>query len=652
MKLTDKQNRIIETFDYSSPEQFLNHYPYRYDSYETKSIDEWVVGETVVFEGKLASGFRTVRFKGNQSVTNFQVFSNDTLIKVSIFNRPFLRDYHYKEGIVVIGTVQSDHKVMAKTVTNKPLEETLGLKPSYPLKAGIKNYEVERLIKKILESIRIEETVPAIYKDTYRLQSKQQALQWIHRPQTKEQLMAALRTLKYEEFLRYHLSVALNQSGFSFGIAKAISNDVLTSYLNQLPYDLTKSQNDALSEILNDIRSDQQMHRLLQGDVGSGKTVVAFLSAISAIKAGYQVVFMVPTEILMNQHLASFKSLFPDISVVGLSQNTEERKNCLERIMAGSVSFVIGTHAVLTEDVIFNNLGYVIIDEQHRFGVRQRQTLIDKGTMVDVLMMSATPIPRTLANSLYFDLSVSTISGYPSHRKLTETFVIKENSLRTILDDLNHVLDEGEQIYVVCAAIEEGERPNVKNVHDIYKNLSQVFKGRHVGMLHGKMTSFEKDTVMAAFNAGHIDILVTTTVIEVGVDVHNANTMVIYNAEQFGLATLHQLRGRVGRGRIQGRCFLLSSSDTDIAEARLNALASSHDGFELSMMDMRMRGIGDALGFRQSGVPNFILGDIEKDEKILYQAKIDAKHISEDKENPEYKAIINSVLSQDYFKTT
>lgn len=652
MKLTDKQNRIIETFDYSSPEQFLNHYPYRYDSYETKSIDEWVEGETVVFEGKLASGFRTVRFKGNQSVTNFQVFSDDTLIKVSIFNRPFLRDYHYKEGIVVIGTVQSDHKVMAKTVTNKPLEETLGLKPSYPLKAGIKNYEVERLIKKILESIRIEETVPAVYKDAYRLQSKQQALQWIHRPQTKEQLMAALRTLKYEEFLRYHLSVALNQSGFSFGIAKPISNDVLKSYLNQLPYDLTKSQNDALSEILNDIRSDQQMHRLLQGDVGSGKTVVAFLSAISAIKSGYQVVFMVPTEILMNQHLAAFKSLFPDITVVGLSQNTEERKICLEGIRTGSVSFVIGTHAVLTEDVIFNNLGYVIIDEQHRFGVRQRQTLIDKGKMVDVLMMSATPIPRTLANSLYFDLSVSTISGYPSHRKLTETFVIKENSLRSIIDDLNHVLNEGEQIYVVCAAIEEGERPNVKNVHDIYKNLSQVFKGRHVGMLHGKMTSFEKDIVMATFNAGNIDILVTTTVIEVGVDVHNANTMVIYNAEQFGLATLHQLRGRVGRGRIQGRCFLLSSSDTDIAEARLNALASSHDGFELSMMDMRMRGIGDALGFRQSGVPNFILGDIEKDEKILYQAKIDAKHISEDKENPEYKAIINSVLSQDYFKTT
>ena len=652
MKLTDKQTRIIETFDYSSPEQFLNHYPYRYDSYETKAIDGWVEGETVVFEGKLASGFRTVRFKGNQSVTNFQVFSDDTLIKVSIFNRPFLRDYHYKEGIVVIGTVQSDHKVMAKTVTNKPLEETLGLKPSYPLKAGIKNYEVERLIKKILESIRIEETVPAVYKDAYRLQSKQQALQWIHRPQTKEQLMAALRTLKYEEFLRYHLSVALNQSGFSFGIAKPISNDVLKSYLNQLPYDLTKSQNDALSEILNDIRSDQQMHRLLQGDVGSGKTVVAFLSAISAIKAGYQVVFMVPTEILMNQHLAAFKSLFPDITVVGLSQNTEERKICLEGIRTGSVSFVIGTHAVLTEDVIFNNLGYVIIDEQHRFGVRQRQTLIDKGKMVDVLMMSATPIPRTLANSLYFDLSVSTISGYPSHRKLTETFVIKENSLRSIIDDLNHVLNEGEQIYVVCAAIEEGERPNVKNVHDIYKNLSQVFKGRHVGMLHGKMTSFEKDIVMATFNAGNIDILVTTTVIEVGVDVHNANTMVIYNAEQFGLATLHQLRGRVGRGRIQGRCFLLSSSDTDIAEARLNALASSHDGFELSMMDMRMRGIGDALGFRQSGVPNFILGDIEKDEKILYQAKIDAKHISEDKENPEYKAIINSVLSQDYFKTT
>lgn len=652
MKLTDKQTRIIETFDYSSPEQFLNHYPYRYDSYETKAIDDWVEGETVVFEGKLASGFRTVRFKGNQSVTNFQVFSDDTLIKVSIFNRPFLRDFHYKEGIVVIGTVQSDHKVMAKTVTNKPLEETLGLKPSYPLKAGIKNYEVERLIKKILESIRIEETVPTIYKEAYRLQSKQQALQWIHRPQTKDQLMAALRTLKYEEFLRYHLSVALNQSGFSFGITKTISNDVLISYLNQLPYELTKSQNDALSEILNDIRSDQQMHRLLQGDVGSGKTVVAFLSAISAIKAGYQVVFMVPTEILMNQHLASFKSLFPDITVVGLSQNTEDRKICLEGILDGSVSFVIGTHAVLTEDVVFDNLGYVIIDEQHRFGVRQRQTLIDKGKMVDVLMMSATPIPRTLANSLYFDLSVSTISGYPSHRKLTETFVIKENSLRSIIEDLNHVLDEGEQIYVVCAAIEEGERPNVKNVRDIYKNLSQVFKGRRVGMLHGKMTSLEKDTVMAAFNAGHIDILVTTTVIEVGVDVHNANTMVIYNAEQFGLATLHQLRGRVGRGRIQGRCFLLSSSDTDIAEARLNALASSHDGFELSMMDMRMRGIGDALGFRQSGVPNFILGDIEKDEKILYQAKIDAKHISEDKENPEYKAIINSVLSQDYFKTT
>ncbi|QIK57491.1 ATP-dependent DNA helicase RecG [Erysipelothrix sp. HDW6A] len=650
-KLTPKQENIIDSLGYDSPTSFLNHTPYRYDILENKPVEQWQEGDNLVFFGELMSGFQHIRLRGKQVMTHFQVFVEGEVIKVTIFNRPFLKAGNYNNGITVIGTVSKNGSIVAKSVTNTSLEENLGIKPMYPLKAGIKNYEIVRLIKKLLQGLEILNIIPDRFIKDYRLENRRSAMIGVHTPNSMNDVHRALRTLKYEEFLRYHLHVALNSNTHEFGIAKNVSIQMIQNELNNLPYTLTSDQEESLHDILDDIHSQKQMNRLLQGDVGSGKTVVAFLAAVAVIKAGYQVAFLVPTDILLYQHVRSFQKMFPDMECHVLAQSVANREERIAEIKESGPSLIIGTHTLFSEDVVYNKLGLVIIDEQHRFGVKQRQAMIQKGEKTDTLMLSATPIPRTLATSLFFDLDVSTIASYPSHRQKIETHLIPENSIRTILSELTNVVKNKGQIYVVCPAISEGERPNVKYVEGIYDQLSNVFSGYTVEMIHGKINDDQRKDIMNRFVEGKIDILVSTTVIEVGVDVHNANTMIIYNAEQFGLATLHQLRGRVGRGTTKGVCYLLSSSDQEESKQRLESLSTHDDGFELSMIDLRMRGMGDALGTRQSGLPSFIFGDIENDEKILRQAKLDAQTIISDLSNPDYKRIIELTRKQDYIKT-
>lgn len=650
LKLTPKQHNIIETFGYSTPLEFLNHTPYRYEVLESKPISDWEEGDDIVFFGVLVSGFQHVRMRGKQTMTKFQVLTDDTVVNVTIFNRPYLQTRNYANGITVIGMV-TKKGLVAKSVTTTSLEENLGIRPMYPLKAGIKNYEVIRLMKKLLDNLEIPNIVPEHLIKDYKLQDRRHAMLGVHTPKTMEDVTRALRTLKYEEFLRYHLHVAMNSTTHQFGKAKNYSKSLIRKAIHDLPYTLTPDQNQSLLDILDDMASDKQMNRLLQGDVGSGKTVVAFLAALVAINAGYQVAFLVPTDILLYQHVRGLRKMFPEIKYHVLAQSVNHRDRVIEEIKNDGPSMILGTHTLFSEDVEYNNLGLVIIDEQHRFGVKQRQAMIQKGDKPDVLMLSATPIPRTLATSLFFDLEVSTIATYPSYRKKIRTHLIEENSIRSILSELMKVVQSKGQIYVVCPAITEGERPNVKNVEGIYDQLINVFNGYSVAMIHGKIPDDERSDIMSRFVDGDIDILISTTVIEVGVDVSNANTMVIYNAEQFGLATLHQLRGRVGRGETQGVCYLLTNSDQEESLDRLQAVIKNDDGFELSMIDLRMRGMGDALGTRQSGLPSFIFGDIENDEKILRQAKIDAQMIMDDMNKPEYRGIIELTRMQDYIKT-
>lgn len=623
MKLTEKQTNILSSFGYDSALDFLTHYPFRYEYLFEKQIDLWEPGEQVIFKGDLVSNFSTFRFGRNQSRTSFKVMVDGEVVSVTFFNMPFLRANHYENGIVVIGTVGDNLKINAKRVSNKPIETLSGIQPVYSTKTGIKQYEIKRLIDKIFKNIDIPNKIPETYISRYKLLSRDVALKNIHSPTSTIALQQALRTMKYEEFLLYHLVNAMNASDLSQGVNKKIDNLALKNKCQSLPFKLTEDQEIALDEINHDLASTKQMHRLLQGDVGSGKTVVALLSAFMAIKQGFQVAFMVPTEILLEQHLHTAKTLFPEIKTVTLSSSSD-RSYLYESIENHDVDLVIGTHALFQPDVKFNNLGMVIIDEQHRFGVEQRRKLINKGEYVDTLMLSATPIPRSLAASLFFDLDISSIQSYPSFRKANKTILIQENSVRSILNELQERLDASDQMYVVCPSIDEDERKGVRNVVDIYEQFRQLFPNKVVSMIHSRIDTNEKERVMSSFSKGDIDILISTTIIEVGIDVHNANTMVIYNAELFGLSTLHQLRGRIGRGRVSGVCYLLSGHKTEESQLRLNALVDSSDGFKLSMMDLKMRGMGDILGDRQSGLPHFILGDIEKDEAILKQAKIDA----------------------------
>lgn len=636
--LTPKQKETMHKLGYEDTTDFLTHYPTRYETLYPKPINEWQVGELVIFYGPMATPFKTAYYN-KRSRTAFSVNYQDHIVTVSMFNQPYYKTQNYRDYIVVVGIVQDNGSVVVRNITNQNIELVSGIQPIYSTKVDISQKMIRTIMKKTLDNTPIANIIPESFIKQYRLMQRQDALQAIHFPKTHNELEAAIRTLKYEEFLVYHVYNALNAKDLSVGINRNVAN--IETYLEKLPFDLTRDQSMALDEILGDLNTSKQVHRLLQGDVGSGKTIVALLAAMAMIDKSYQVAFMVPTDILVQQHAGVVATLFPNIRVATITAESENKNDIIEGLKEGSIDLVIATHALIQDYISFKNLGLVIIDEQHRFGVDQRQALINKGTYVDVLMLSATPIPRSLAASLYFDVDISEIKGYPSHRKETKTFYIKENSIRSILDDLYARLDQQDQVYIVCAAINEGERSGVRNVHAIYKQANLLFSKYGVGMVHGQMDYETRSQVMENFSNGTLRVLVCTTIIEVGIDIHKANTMVIYNAEMFGIATLHQLRGRIGRGESAGLCYLLSSNESEDTRARLEVLASTTDGFKLSLHDLRQRGMGDILGKRQSGLPHFLLGSIEEDQKIVNVAKKDARYIVDNKDTADFEVIVN-----------
>lgn len=649
LKLTPKRKEILESMGILTIENLLQTYPYRYDIIE--EIYPTHLDDRIIIEATVISPIK-IFFKGRMSRMSFEVEDTHCQhFQVTIFNRHFLRQ-HLKLNtvITIIGKCHRD-KITATDIKIKPLLELQGIHPIYSMKEGMTQKSFQQYIKKALTLSKgnIETLVPEEFIIEHGLVHKETALWGIHFPTTQEDIKQALKYLKYEEFLMFQLTMQLvkQQRNKELGIAKSFDINKLQSFLLSLPFTLTVDQKTSIKEIVNDLMSPQMMYRFLQGDVGSGKTVVSSAALYANYLAGYQGTLMAPTEILARQHYITLSNFFKNADVrIGLltgSLTIKQKESLYKDIQKGHVDIIVGTHALFQKKVEYNNLGFVITDEQHRFGVNQRKALKNKGNQVDFLIMSATPIPRTLAISMYGDMEVSTIKTMPSGRIPVQTKYIKSSSMKPILTHLKDYLASGGQCYVICPLVEESENLDAKSALAIAEAMQQYFQGQYrVGLLHGQMKDDEKDAIMKEFVDNQIQILVSTTVVEVGVDVKNANMMVIYNAERFGMSQLHQLRGRVGRGNQQAYCYLMSSSSTQEAIERLKYMEKSLDGFEISMYDLKVRGPGEVLGNRQSGLPTFLVADVFKDFPILNAARRDAMKIIENRNNG-YQSLIECI---------
>ncbi|MCD3287311.1 ATP-dependent DNA helicase RecG, partial [Clostridium botulinum C/D] len=497
-------------------------------------------------------------------------------------------------------------------------------------------------------NITIVENIPKNILDKYNLVSLDKSIRNIHHPTREEELLYAMKRLKFQELFTYSLKLLmLKQYKKSKGIAFKISEE-LKILKENLPFTLTDAQNKVVREILIDEKRDRPMNRLVQGDVGSGKTIVSLIALFNIVKNGYQGVLMAPTEILANQHYEQAINLFENFNVkIELLTGSTKKKDIIKgKLKSGEVDMVIGTHALLEDDVEFNNLGMVVTDEQHRFGVKQRSKLYNKNNNIDVLVMTATPIPRTLALSLYGDLDISTIDKLPPGRKKIDTFSVKENERNRVYNFALKKIKQGAQVYIVCPLVEENEELNVKSVEKLYMELKdKYFNNVEVEILHGKMPSKSKDEIMERFKMGKTEVLISTTVIEVGVNVPNATLMIIESAERFGLSQLHQLRGRVGRGDKKSYCILITNSSNDITKQRMDIITKSNDGFFIAEEDLKLRGSGEIFGFNQHGENGFIISDVINDYGIFRNANKEAKILikSEKKEDIQLK---NNILDE------
>ncbi len=635
LKLTANQIKNFNELGLYTVNDVLSYYPFRYEILNVQPFESWHEKDKVILEAEVISKVTTFRH-GRLTTSRFEIMANDHVFKVTIFNRPWARNLKMNQIITISGIYQGNNAITALNYDTKKLNEHDAITPVYSLKSNMRQTYVRGAIKKVYESTKdtIKNCLPEVFMDKYHLIKRDKAIHDIHFPNSEYDIQQAIRALKYEEFLKFFTTIQLVKTEETDIIAKQpkeFDNNEIDNFIASLPFELTSGQNDTLKEILNDMASNKAMYRLIQGDVGCGKTIVAIIALYACYLSGYQGALLAPTEILVKQHYQTMQNVFANLNIriaalySGLS--TQEKNSILEDIKNGNVDIVVGTHSLIQDDVTFHNLGFVVADEQQRFGVEQRKKLREKGTQVDFLLMSATPIPRTLASVLFGDMSVSTIETLPKGRKEVFTKYIKENSFRSVEKDIRDILEKGHQIYIICAAVDKNEDYDARNVYETASNIQKYFDTYHVGILHGKMQSDEKERIMQDFNDNKIQILVSTTVVEVGMNVVNAIGMVIYDADRFGLSQLHQLRGRVQRGNEQGYCWLLSHSKDEKVDARLNTLVKSTDGFEIAYEDLRLRGPGDILGTRQSGMPNFIIGNVVEDTNIIQEARKDAEYI-------------------------
>lgn len=648
-KLTtsEKRKSLLLEMGISTLQDVVMHLPYRYDEIEECFEDDKVITEGTVLENA------KVFFKGRLSRLSVKVLIKNEEYTVTIFNRHFLRQHLSLGKIVTIIGKKEGHRITASQLLLKGLDEQKGMHPVYSLKEGMTDKMFSGYVKKALSLIgdKLEDFVPLDYKRKYGFKDKYSSLMKVHFPKNKEEMIEGMKHLKYEEFLKFQLTmqyIKLEREQEA-GIAKIFSHQEMNAFIKTLPFKLTIDQQKACLEIFADIEKPAMMYRFLQGDVGSGKTVVSSLALYANYLSHYQGALMAPTEVLATQHYETLKSFFKntDLSLALLvgSLSIKEKEDIYEKLEQGEIDIIVGTHALFQEKVNYKNLGLVITDEQHRFGVRQRQALKNKGKNVDFLLMSATPIPRTLALAIFGDMDVSEIHSMPAGRLPVKTKYFKGNSMKPFLSHLISYLNEGGQVYVITSMIEDNEDYPLKSATQVYDAMSRYFKGHYqVGLLHGNMKEEEKRQVMNDFHDRKIQILVSTTVVEVGIDVKNANMMIIYDAERFGLSSIHQLRGRVGRGGEQSYCYLLSNATNKEAIDRLQFMENHTDGYEISQYDLEIRGPGEVLGQRQSGVNQFVLGDAIKDFDLLRMARNDAIEMIESyykyNEYSEYLSVI------------
>lgn len=627
-------------------------FPYRHEDFRLKDLAATPHNERVTIEARVESMPSVLYLGKNKSRLQVTVLVGRHLVKVVFFNQNYLRTKLTPGSIITVsGKWDRGRQVInGSSVKFGPKTDNVDFEPVYSLKGTIHQNKFRKYIRQALDIVgsTMPETLPSYLLERYKLLSIVEALEGIHFPKDTNHAKQARRRFVYEELLQFQLRIqALRKARKENERGIAIQYDVqkVRDFIRTIPFELTSAQKRVVNEISKDLKSPHRMNRLLQGDVGSGKTIVAAISLYSAVTAGYQGALMAPTEILAEQHANSLDSLFKEVGVqvafLSGSTKAKNRKIVLEQLHKGEIDVLIGTHALIQPDVMFSNLGLVITDEQHRFGVEQRRILREKGINPDVLFMTATPIPRTLAITAFGEMDVSIIDELPAGRKQIETHWMKKEQLNSVYGKMETELRQGRQAYVICPLIEESEKLDVQNAIEVFEQLATIFKGRFkVGLMHGRLHPDEKDAVMRGFTEGDIDVLVSTTVVEVGVNVPNASFMVIYDADRFGLAQLHQLRGRVGRGEFQSYCVLIADPKTDEGKERMMSMTETNDGFRLAEKDLELRGPGDFFGKKQSGLPDFKLADLIHDYRILEVARQDATVLINDDEfwkDNEYK---------------
>ncbi len=607
-------------------EDLLSYYPFRYDVYEKTDMNHVNDGDHIVIDGVCENNPNVYYFNKKLNKMSFRLNTGKKIYNITIFNRAYLKNkIKPAMGLTIIGKYDAQHN----SIVASNLEFGLLLKPKivpiYHSNFKINSKKIHQIISKTLESASAYDYIPDYLNKEYKFIDKNKALKIIHNPSSLKELKQAQNKLKYEELFVFMLKMNYLKSNnkINLGLKRAVDFTLVQNFINLLPFKLTADQLKAVKDIYYDLTSSKQMNRLLQGDVGSGKTIVSFIALYINYLSGYQGALMAPTEILAIQHYNNIQKLFPNLKI-GLLKGklkVKEREELLKHISDGTIDIIIGTHALISDDVVYKNLGLVITDEQHRFGVSQRGNLKNKGIVPDILYMSATPIPRTYALTLYGDMDISSIKTVPKGRKEVKTYLKKSQEIKDVLFLMLNELKKGHQVYVVAPLIEESEKIDLENVMTLYEKMQKAFgKVCNLGLLHGKMTNKEKEQVMDDFKTGKTKILVSTTVIEVGVDVEKATMIVIFDAFRFGLSALHQLRGRVGRNNLEGFCVLISDKETK----RLKILTETNDGFKISEEDFKLRGSGDLFGVRQSGDMAFKIADIKQDFDLLLQAKKDS----------------------------
>jgi len=639
-----KTSKIFNNNGIITIDDLMSYYPFRYDVIKRSNVNELVQDDKIIIDGIVESKPSLFFFNKKMNKMTFKFNIGTHLMNVSIFNRGFLKSkINVGVKLTVIGKYDKiKNTIVASDIRFSSLPSIPTIEPIYHSFGGITSNQIRSYINSV-DNFNAVEYIPEYLKEKYKLIDKMDAVKYVHNPQSDLTLKQGLAYLKYEELFLFMLKMnsLKKDKKNKIGLFRCVDKNKILEFINNLPFKLTEDQIKCVDKIYEDLTSPNRMNRLVQGDVGSGKTIVAIIALYINFLSGYQGALMAPTEVLAHQHLSNLKKIFNglniNIEILTGNLKAKEKKEIYKKLENKEIDIIIGTHALFSTDVIYNNLGLVITDEQHRFGVNQRANLKNKGITPDILYLSATPIPRTYALTIYGDMDVSSIKTRPSGRKEIITYLKKSSEIKDVLELMYEQIKEKHQIYVIAPLIEESDKIDLENVDKLKEKMEAAFgKVCKIGVMHGKMDKSEKDKVMEDFNNGEITILISTTVIEVGVDVKNATMMVIFDSYRFGLSQLHQLRGRVGRNELQSYCVLISDREAD----RLDIMTKTTDGFKISEEDFKLRGSGDLFGVRQSGDMNFRLADFKTDFNILMKAKEDTEYLLDNNIN-EYPLLIN-----------